>query len=92
MHKLEEEFKRLSKLTGCAVLMRYLAYKYYRPPGKNVFVVLVSPIPDHACLFILNNVFSLLSFAWNILRVALLIYLLTNAKDSWHSMIMLLKT
>jgi tRNA A-37 threonylcarbamoyl transferase component Bud32 len=38
MHKLEEEFKRLNKLSS-SLLVKYVAYKYYKETNKNLFVV-----------------------------------------------------
>ena len=40
MSKFEDDFKRLSKLNSRS-LIKYLAYKYYREPNKNFFIIQV---------------------------------------------------
>jgi translation initiation factor 2-alpha kinase 4 len=39
MHKFEEEFKKILKLNNKLLLRQYHAFKYYKEPGKNLFVV-----------------------------------------------------
>ena len=40
MHKFEEEFKKILKINN-KLLRQYYAYKYYKEPNKNLFIVQV---------------------------------------------------
>lgn len=45
MQKFEEEFKNLFRLNN-KLLVKYLAYKYFKETDKNIFVVQVSNLRD----------------------------------------------
>jgi hypothetical protein len=40
MHKFEEEFKKILKINN-KLLRQYYAYKFYKEPNKNFFIVQV---------------------------------------------------
>jgi hypothetical protein len=40
MHKFEEEFKKILKINN-KLLRQYYAYKFYKEPNKNSFIVQV---------------------------------------------------
>ena len=46
MHKIEDDFKNLAKLNN-KLLVKYLAYKYFKETDKNYFIVQVSLLDNY---------------------------------------------
>lgn len=83
MHKFEEEFKRLTKLNN-HLLVKYIAYKYFKESNKNLFVIqlCLEYIEGNTLDFFLNkiNSFAILDTTLQTYAIQLL-----DALDLLHS-------